>query len=144
MKTHGGSEAILHLGTRCGWSASCPSCFTPEKEPLVHIGWEGGWTSDPVWTLCNTEKSLALAGNWTLAHSLSLYQLSHPKHLKYLVYASAEELLQCIRQLCIAGLKLVWQHRSNNLSIYCNPRDDFYLLSLECKTTFLINFALFL
>jgi hypothetical protein len=30
-------------------SASCPSCFTPGKEPLVPIGEEAGWAPELFW-----------------------------------------------------------------------------------------------
>jgi hypothetical protein len=35
---------------------------------------------------------------------------------------------------CIIELKLVWQCRTNILSIYCNRSNNCYLLSLECRT----------
>jgi hypothetical protein len=46
MKTYWGSggtaPCILDLGTRWGWSAACPSCFTPrERAPSTH--WIGSW-----------------------------------------------------------------------------------------------------
>jgi hypothetical protein len=40
------------------WSASRPGRLTPPgKERAVPIGWEAGWTSDPVWTTWRGEKS---------------------------------------------------------------------------------------
>jgi hypothetical protein len=39
----------------------------------------------------------------------------------------------------IVGPKLVWQCKANILSIYCNPNNKCYLLSLNCRTTCLVN-----
>jgi hypothetical protein len=44
-----------------------PAALTPEKELAVPIGYEAGWTPEPVWTLWSAEKSLALDGNQTPA-----------------------------------------------------------------------------
>jgi hypothetical protein len=43
---------------------------------------------------------------------------------------------QCIHPSTV-GPKLIWQCKVNILSIYCNP--FYYLLSLECKMTYLVN-----
>jgi hypothetical protein len=32
------------------WSASRPGRFTPGEKPLVTIGYEAGWNSEPSWT----------------------------------------------------------------------------------------------
>jgi hypothetical protein len=79
---------------------------------------------------------------------------------KTLVFTSAVDiagkLLQCIQNGCtsicnthgtfgvpinpwITGPELVWQCKANILSIYCNHNNSCYLLSLECKTIFLVN-----
>jgi hypothetical protein len=44
-----------------------PGSFTPRKEPQVLIGKEAGWAPEPVWTTWSREKSIAPAGNRTLA-----------------------------------------------------------------------------
>jgi hypothetical protein len=49
------------------WPASHPGHFTPGERFPVPIGQEGGWASEPVWTLWRKEKSLAPVGNLTLA-----------------------------------------------------------------------------
>jgi hypothetical protein len=64
--------------------------FTPrplqpkEKEPPVSIGQEAGWALELVWTLCSTEKYIALTGNRTPAvqpvtipTEISLHQISN-------------------------------------------------------------------
>jgi hypothetical protein len=43
-----------------------PAALSPEKEPLVPIGEEAGWASEPFWTQWRREKFPALAGNRTL------------------------------------------------------------------------------
>jgi hypothetical protein len=40
------------------WSGSRLGCFTPGEEPLVSIGYEAGWASEPVWTRWRREKYL--------------------------------------------------------------------------------------
>jgi hypothetical protein len=95
-------------------------------------------------------------------HSPDKYPLDffHWRHLKNLVYApaveNAQELQQCIQNGCTVvhstpgtfqcvcqsmhcWAKLVWQCMANILGIYCNPNYNSYLLSLEYKTTFLVN-----
>jgi hypothetical protein len=43
------------------WSASRPSCILPPgKRPMVPIGQEAGWASEPVWTQTLEEKSYCL------------------------------------------------------------------------------------
>jgi hypothetical protein len=40
---------------------------SPTKKALAPNGYEAGWESEPVWALSSKEKSLASAGNRTLA-----------------------------------------------------------------------------
>jgi hypothetical protein len=40
------------------WSASGPSRFSSGKGPTVPIGWEVGWTPEPVWSIWRSENSL--------------------------------------------------------------------------------------
>jgi hypothetical protein len=69
MKTYWGwgiAPRILELGTIEGgeWSASRPDLFTP-GERARPIGWEAGWTPEPVSTQCRREKFPPPAGNRT-------------------------------------------------------------------------------
>jgi hypothetical protein len=96
------------------------------------------------------------------SHSPDMHPLDffHWRHLKNLVYTPAmensQELLQCIQNGCTSvdstpgtfqcvcqsmhcWAKLVWQCMANILGIYCNPKNNSYLLSLECKATFSVN-----
>jgi hypothetical protein len=45
-----------------------PAALSPEKEPLVPIGWEAGWAPEPVWTRWWREKFPAPAGSRTPTH----------------------------------------------------------------------------
>jgi len=62
------------------WSASCHSCFTPEKEPLVPTKQKPGWTQELIWILCVTEKSRAPAQNKTTIPHFSSPYPSHYTH----------------------------------------------------------------
>jgi hypothetical protein len=44
------------------------AALTPEKEPLIRIGWEAGWTPEPVWTRWCREKIPVSAGTRTPNH----------------------------------------------------------------------------
>jgi hypothetical protein len=39
------------------WSTSRPGRFTPGNDPTVPIGYEVGWSSEPVWTIWRRENS---------------------------------------------------------------------------------------
>jgi hypothetical protein len=49
MKEYGGVDVYFHV-VGGEWSASRPYRFAPEKKLPVPIGWEAGWTPEPVWT----------------------------------------------------------------------------------------------
>jgi hypothetical protein len=52
------------------------AALLPGNKPLILIGWEAGWTPEPVWTRWLTEKFRAPAGTRTSDHptrSLALY-----------------------------------------------------------------------
>jgi hypothetical protein len=78
MKVYGGMDVWIPISLTLAlaggeWSASCPCCFTPEKEPLVPIEL-GGWVG-PRASLDNVEKRkfLFLLG-------LELQPLGHPAY----------------------------------------------------------------
>jgi hypothetical protein len=49
---------FLDFGISLGeWSASHPGRFTPGIEPPVSIGWEAGWSPEPVWMTWRRENS---------------------------------------------------------------------------------------
>jgi hypothetical protein len=60
--------------------------LSPEKESLVPIGQEAGWTADPFWKLWGRETSLGPAGDRVPVRSPdrspSLYRLSYPGYTK--------------------------------------------------------------
>jgi hypothetical protein len=61
MKTHWASEDIaLPLFILAQAGSECLGRLTPWKEPPVSIGEDAGWAPEPVCTLWNREKSLAL------------------------------------------------------------------------------------
>jgi hypothetical protein len=76
QQPRGGVEVYLYsfstLALAGGWwSAPCPGCFTPGKEP-VPIVQEAGWALAPVWTCA---KNLTPTGIWSPdrpAHNQSL------------------------------------------------------------------------
>jgi hypothetical protein len=49
MKAYGGVTSVLAGGV---WLA-----LSPEKEPLVPIGWEVEWAPEPVWTTWKNKNS---------------------------------------------------------------------------------------
>jgi hypothetical protein len=62
MKAYGGMEVQLHIFLTSAlvageWLASCPGRFTPGKETPLPIGYEIGWTPEPVWTTWRRENS---------------------------------------------------------------------------------------
>jgi hypothetical protein len=70
MKTWNGGITPLFFTSAldgCEWSASRPGRFTSGERSPVPIGEEAGWAPEPVWTLYNTEKTLAPIGNRILA-----------------------------------------------------------------------------
>jgi hypothetical protein len=61
------------------WTASCSDHFTSEERVPIFRLQKPRRATEPAWTLCSWEKSLAPAGGWTHspAHSLLLYQKSY-------------------------------------------------------------------
>jgi hypothetical protein len=54
MPESGGISSIivdLGIGMEMSDELHAPAVLPPGKEPPVPIGWEAGWTSEPVWTL---------------------------------------------------------------------------------------------
>jgi hypothetical protein len=51
----------------------CPAALSPEKDPPVHIGQEGGWAPEPVWTQ-QKNKPMPVAG---IEHRSSSPQPGH-------------------------------------------------------------------
>jgi hypothetical protein len=71
------------------------------KEPPVPIGWEAGWTPEPVWTTWRkfmTLPGLELRPFSRPARSHSLYRLRYPCYIVYL-YA-----VKFYVEMCIYGL----------------------------------------
>jgi hypothetical protein len=55
MKVYGGVDVYIRIFLTLAlaggeWSASCPSCFSPWKLPLVPSGYEAWWDPELVWT----------------------------------------------------------------------------------------------
>jgi hypothetical protein len=113
------------------------------RETTRGTHWTGG-QMEPRATLDTVQHRKTSCSCWEWnpscsSHSLLLYRLSYPGHIKYLLFASAEELLQFIHQHMHrwAKARVAVQDQPATLPTILN------LLAMECRTTFLANFALF-
>jgi hypothetical protein len=109
---------FLDLGTRRGgWSAPCPSRFTPGKDP-VPIVQEVGWAPGLVWTCA---KNLAPAGVRSPdrpARSQSLHRLSYLGPYAYIYIYQFQENVLAWKLLTVIRLNYCLPFMQGSLGYY--------------------------